>query len=209
MSNLRLACVVVSAVAVLGVSGCDGEQKPFAYGTDSVRASDGWVFDKVHSSVRWETAYLGVGALITGRFNNFAITANFVEDKPEETTITARVTLSSVNTGEPGRDGGCLQATFGTNVSDEAVFTSNKVELDGSGGYLVEGTLRFHGKESPALMKLRYYGTAHVTDTPNSFYVAGFGAEFDFLAKSQHDIVSNQIGDLVTVKVEAQFRKSG
>src|SRR4029078_7067328 len=44
-------------------------------GTDVVKITDGWSFDKTHSNVMWETAYIGTGALLTGRFNQFGMTS--------------------------------------------------------------------------------------------------------------------------------------
>lgn len=180
------------------------------YGTNTVKMSEGWTFDKTHSNIGWETAYLGSSALLTGRFNSFAIELEFAENKPEQTTVKASVVLSSVNTGEPGRDAGCLLGTFGTDVSDAATFTSTKVDFDGEGGYIVDGTLSFHGKTSPVIMKLKYVGTTYFPEGRNGpYYVAGFSAEFEFLAKSGHDIQSTNIADLVKIKANAQFRKSG
>lgn len=179
------------------------------YGSDEVKMTNGWTFDKSHSSVRWETFYLGSAALLTGRFNNFSIDLNFVENNLSEITIISTVIPSSVNTGEPGRDDGCLQRTFGTDAIDEAVFTSTSAEFDGEGGYIIEGTLDFHGASGPVTMKLDYLGSTYFPEGRNGPYtVAGFSGEFEFLAKSDYGIESGSISDLVTVKVNAQFRKA-
>ena len=44
----------------------------YDYGTDRISLND-WNWDKTHSSVRWESLYLGSSALLTGRFNEFSI----------------------------------------------------------------------------------------------------------------------------------------
>jgi hypothetical protein len=60
---------------------------------------------------------------------------NFYEDKPDSIYFEGYVYLNSVNTGEPGRDGGCLLGTFGTSAgagyvdSNLAIIKSKKVEF--------------------------------------------------------------------------------
>jgi hypothetical protein len=87
-----------------------------------------WKLDKVHSSVLWSTAYVGAAGLLTGRFNQFGITAvapdsmkkytttgqpqkdsdwAFYESDPTKTFLTGYVQINQSNTGEPGRDAGC------------------------------------------------------------------------------------------------------
>jgi polyisoprenoid-binding protein YceI len=94
-----------------------------------------WKFDKVHSNVTWATPYLGIGSMLTGRFNQFGI-ANvsqaqminyttaaqpladtswaFYENEPAKTHFSGYVQINQSNTGEPGRDNGCNITTLGT-----------------------------------------------------------------------------------------------
>ena len=58
----------------------------YEYGDEYVSTLDGYTFDKTHSSVRWETAYLGTSALLTGRFNSFDVAIEFDEDNPENSS---------------------------------------------------------------------------------------------------------------------------
>jgi hypothetical protein len=94
-----------------------------------------WKFDKTHSSVLWQTNYVGAAGLLTGRFNQFGIanvtsalsttytTAGqplkdsswaFYENEPEKTYFNGYVQINTSNTGEPGRDAGCNVAGMGT-----------------------------------------------------------------------------------------------
>ena len=183
------------------------------YGTDKVSPEEGWSFDQNHSSVRWETAYLGSSALLTGRFNDFVIELDFDEDDPENISVVGKVTLSSVNTGEPGRDGGCLLSTFAVETNDEAIFTSKSVSFDGSGGYEVLADLDFHGVTSEVIMKLSYIGSTRFDESSGlhgaPFTVAGFNGEFEFQAKSIFGIESSNISDRVLVRINAQYKKAG
>ena len=94
-----------------------------------------WKFDKSHSSVLWQTNYVGASGLLTGRFNQFGIhdvtdakmlnyTATgqplkdsswaFYENDPSKTFFNGYVQINTSNTGEPGRDAGCNVSGLGT-----------------------------------------------------------------------------------------------
>lgn len=94
-----------------------------------------WKFDKTHSNVMWQTAYLGAAGLLTGRFNQFGL-ANvtdakaisyvttgqplpdkdwaFYENEPAKSFFSGYVQINTSNTGEPGRDAGCNVSGMGT-----------------------------------------------------------------------------------------------
>jgi polyisoprenoid-binding protein YceI len=188
-------------------------------GTDVIKVSDGWTYDKAHSNVMWETAYIGSGAMLTGRFNYFTMVGfNFDESTPANTNFEGTVRLNTVNTSEPGRDAGCLLGTFGTATTkvDEpeniARIKSKSVTLSTTDkGYLVVCDFTFRGVTKEVTAKLNYSGK---TSFPagyagaNAFSLAGFNIEFQFFAKSDFGIVSNNIADKVTVKCNAEFKKS-
>ncbi len=94
-----------------------------------------WKFDKSHSSVLWETNYVGASGLLTGRFNQFGIhdvtdakminytttgqplsdsSWAFYENEPAKTYFNGYVQINTSNTGEPGRDAGCNISNLGT-----------------------------------------------------------------------------------------------
>ena len=185
----------------------------YDYGTDRISLAD-WNFDKTHSSVRWESLYLGSSALLTGRFNEFAVEDfEFQADDPEDISFTGTVVLSTVNTGEPGRDEGCLLGTFGTDESDEAKITSTSVSYDGQGGYNVTATLDFHGFQNSVDMKLIYTGSTFFGEDSGlhgaPFSVAGFVGTFEFNALTDFGIESSNIADRVVVRCNMQFKKPG
>ena len=184
-------------------------------GSDVIKVTDGWTFDKTHSNVMWETAYMGSAALLTGRFNQFGFRSfSFDESNPANTSFEAWVRLNTVNTGEPGRDQGCLLGTFGTaaglvdEVNNLAVIKSTAVQLSTTDkGYLVTCDLTFKGVTKSVTAKLNYVGkTLIAAATP--YQLAGFNLEFQFLAKSDYAIVSTSVADKVTIKCNGQFKKS-
>ncbi len=217
MKNLSIFGVIVVITGGLLMTQCTHDDEtigpelpgpnPVERGDDMISFNDDWSFDKTHSSVRWETAYLGTAALLTGRFNQFDIEVEFDEDNPENTVINGVVTLSTVNTGEPGRDQGCLLGTFGVEDSDEAIFTSTSVEFDESDptGYLVTGDLTFHGITSEVTMQLNYLGTDQLNLRGAETNVAGFEGQFEINAKTVFGIESGSIADRVVININGQF----
>ncbi len=186
----------------------------YEYGTETVKNSEGWNNDKAHSSVLWETDYLGVSALLTGRFNFFSAKAEFDEDNPENSSLSGYVVLSSVNTGEPGRDAGCLLNTFGvTTISDTAKFTTTSIAFDNLGGYIAHADLDFHGVKKDVLVQLYYTGSTRFDENSGvsgaPYTVAGLTGQFEINAKTDFAIVSSGIADRVRIKMNCQFKKPG
>lgn len=94
-----------------------------------------WKFDKAHSSVLWQTTYVGASGLLTGRFNqfgvhevtdakalNYTVTTQplpdtswaFYSGDPSKSYFNGYVQVNTSNTGEPGRDAGCNVSGMGT-----------------------------------------------------------------------------------------------
>jgi len=182
-------------------------------GTDHLGFNDGKTsFDKVHSNVNWTTPYLGAVGLLTGKFNTFGFNSfNFYEDKPDSIYFEGYVYLNSVNTGEPGRDGGCLLGTFGTSAgagyvdSNLAIIKSKKVEFSTTDkGYIVTTDFTFHGVTQEITAKLDYVGKVN----EGSVDVYGLQLAFSILAISDFGIQSTSIADNVDIKCAANFKRS-
>jgi len=155
-------------------------------------------FDKQHSNVGWETAYLGELSLLTGRFDTMGFTAfNFDEANPANINFEAWVWVNKVNTSEPARDTGCLQTTFGT---------TNDMTTDN--GYIVKFDFTFHGVTNELTGKLFYDGMNVTGSGPTAKNNFGFSFNFQFQAISDYGIVSTSIADAVTVKCNAIFHQT-
>jgi Uncharacterized conserved protein len=181
------------------------------FNTNAVPAGQ-WYFDKTHSNVNWETAYQGVGSLLTGKFNYFVLeNLSFDEQNPADISLEAYVWLNSVNTGEPGRDAGCLLGTYGTATAKTAEpeniatikSTSAKYNPTDS-DFLVTADFTFHGVTLPVTLRLTYVPQTHLDA---GYTVAGFSAQFEFNALSDYGIESNNIADKVVVKMNTLLRK--
>ncbi len=185
-------------------------------GTQKLSLTDTKVsFDKTHSNVMWETAYLGGLSLLTGRFDTLGFTSfKFDEADPAGTSFEGWVWVNRVNTSEPGRDKGCLQGTFGVNTSmtiqteNVAIIKTKSIELSKSdNGYVVKADLTFHGSTKEITGKLTYDGQISTGSGASLKYVYGFSFEFQILAKTDFGIASNNIADKVTIRCNAIFRQ--
>ncbi|MDX5420482.1 MAG: YceI family protein [Hymenobacteraceae bacterium] len=189
------------------------------FGTSVVTAGENkWKLDKSHSSVLWETAYLGQSGLLTGRFNNFAVVSmKFDESNPENTSFEGYVQLNTVNTGEPGRDAGCLLGTFGTRKINEieptdpsnlATLKSKKVEKSKTDkSYIVTFDMTFMGRTKEYTGKLNYVPVANIpaAGTAATYDVFGLQLEYQFFAKTDFGIVSSNIADKVGITLNMNF----
>lgn len=171
-----------------------------------------WYFDKSHSNVMWETPYKMFGSTLTGRFNYFVLENLTIDEAtPSNTAFAGYVYLNSVNTGEPGRDGGCLLSTYGTDAAktNEAENVARLESIAGSGkysttdnGFIVNANLTFHGVTKQVTVKLFYFPQ---TDE-DTYTMAGVSAEFDILALTDFAIQSDNIDDQVKIRVNCLMR---
>src|SRR6266481_5994845 len=96
-----------------------------------------WTIDPVHSELSFVVRHMMVSK-VRGRFDKF-----------EETSVTATVELSSVNTGEPNRDNHIRSADFFEVESHpHLTFRSTGVRPDGD-DFLLDGDLTIRGTTKP------------------------------------------------------------
>ena len=234
-SILKVAVVAGMATMLFAaiIVGCKGDDvvKPLPYngttGTDAFETTSGndFAIDKTHSNVNWKTLYQGGVAYLNGKFNSFNIHVNFDEADASKINISAWVSLSSFNTGEPGRDSygkcgpGYMGVVFDTvsqspvqlaprGTTDTARFASTSVVKYGD-GYLVKGDLTFKGVTKEVTMPMKYTGMVpYESSTGSKRLYAGLEGEFTFLAKTDYGVSSSSIADEVIVYVNANFRKN-
>jgi polyisoprenoid-binding protein YceI len=215
----KLSLLLIVAMFAMITSSCNKKdavtQQSATLVTGSGLVDATWTFDKAHSNVNWETKYLDYSSgMLTGRFNNFNFNPKFVFNEADLSVckINAWVQLSSIDSGEPGRDavGKCIRSYMGvtyldtlktiTNpVSDSAWFNSTSVSRSGT-GYVVFGNLRFNKYRAPsgfadgtpivkpAILYLTYNGTTDFDtngDMVNDKYRASFTARLTF-KRSDH-----------------------
>ena len=201
-----------------------------------------WKLDKAHSSVLWQTNYVGLAGLLTGRFNQFGIhnvtdaemqnyetsgqpvkdtSWAFYENDPSKTYFSGYVQMNQANTGEPGRDKGCLLTSFGTTaivagtqnltLTNIARIKTTKVEFDPlSQDYIVTLNLTWQGPLATPLTesvvgKLKYIQRATVNaGTASAYDVFGLQLAFQFNCRD-FGVTSTSIADKVQIECNMNF----
>jgi polyisoprenoid-binding protein YceI len=176
-----------------------------------------WTFDKPHSNVTWQSEYMAYSTgMLIGRFNNFNFKPKFVFDEAglANCGINCWVQLSSIDSGEPGRDGPgkCIRSYMGVTyldtsktitdpVSDTAWFRSSSIVKTGT-GFAAIGTFSFNRWRAPSsypdgtpitescVLYFTYNGTVDFDtdgDLTNDRLRASFTGKFSFLRSNHMD----------------------
>jgi polyisoprenoid-binding protein YceI len=96
------------------------------------------------------------GASFESRFERFTARVRFDPARPESGSISSRVDLASVDTGNPERDEVLRGADwFSPGRWPEAVFTAARIVRDGS-GYRATGTLTLRDVTAPVTLGFRW-----------------------------------------------------
>jgi polyisoprenoid-binding protein YceI len=171
-----------------------------------------WYQDKTHSNVMWETPYKQFGSLLTGRFDYFVLKdLNFDEGVPANVSFEGYVRLNTVNTGEPGRDDGCLLTTYGTDAAKttepENIATLKSIAGTGrysttDAGFLVDAQFTFLGITKDVTLKMYF---APKTDIGTA-YMTGIYGEFEINALADFLPGNTNIGDKVKIRINNLMR---
>ncbi len=115
-----------------------------------------WAIDPVHSEVSFVVRHMMVSK-VRGRFDKFEGTIVTAED-PLQSSVTASVDLSSVNTGQEQRDAHIRSEDF-FHVENHPVmtFASTGVRVDGD-DFALDGDLTLKGVTKPVTFKLEVNG---------------------------------------------------
>jgi len=115
-----------------------------------------WNVDPVHSEVSFVVRHMMVSK-VRGRFDKFTATV-VTGDDALQSTVSASVDLSSVNTGSPDRDNHIRSADFfHIEQYPTMTFQSTGVRKDGD-DFLLDGDLTLRGITKPVVFKLEVNG---------------------------------------------------
>jgi len=118
-----------------------------------------WAIDPVHSEVSFTVRHMMVSK-VRGRFDTFEGTIT-TGATPLDSTVTASVDLSSINTGQEQRDAHIRSADFfETDKHTHMTFASTGVRVDG-GDFLLDGDLTLKGVTKPVTFKLDVNGIGY------------------------------------------------
>jgi polyisoprenoid-binding protein YceI len=130
-----------------------------------------WTIDAAHSRVGFVARHLMI-TKVRGNFGTFegAIT---IADNLADSNVSATVQMSSINTGDEGRDGHLKNADFfDTDNHPTMTFVSDGLSVDGEEGKLA-GTLTLRGVSKPVTFDVEFEG---VSTDPWGNTKAGFSA---------------------------------
>ncbi len=113
--------------------------------------SSNWTADPAHSDVSFSIRHMGISTVR----GHFSVTASITYNEADITksTVNATIDVSSVDTGESGRDTDIISAAwFDTAHFRNATFVSTSVAK--SGDHLtINGNLTLHGVTKPAVLE--------------------------------------------------------
>jgi polyisoprenoid-binding protein YceI len=173
-----------------------------------------WVVDPVHSEVSFTVRHLMVSK-VRGRFARFdgvLVTAA----NPLDSSVEARVDLSSIDTGNADRDAHVRSADF-LDVEQFPELTYRSIGIRAAGdGFVVDGELSLHGVTQQVLLELEVNGFQ--ANTPMGDNRVGFsaraeidrtdfGVEFNAPLDNGGVMLGNKIQ--ITLEVEAVLQPEG
>jgi polyisoprenoid-binding protein YceI len=168
-----------------------------------------WVIDAAHSSVEFTVRHLGISKL-RGRFATVDATAQ-IGDTLAETTVSAAIDLSSIDTGNADRDGH-LRTTdfFDIAAHPQLTFVSKAITERGDGTYRLTGALSINGITHDQDLDLAFNGTEvyPMDNTTHAGFIAtGSLQRSDYGVKFDVPVAAGgfAIGDKVGVELNIQL----
>ncbi len=160
-----------------------------------------------HSTLMFSVPISNGITRVVGKFNEFTINMDYVEDDITQSSIIATIKAESLDTGIDGRDEHLRSSDFfETETYPEIIFTSTSIRKT-EDGMIAIGTLDFHGVSKAMEIPLVMTGR----DGTNTL---GFSARFiikrsDFNLASdfKHTSMENFIGDDIEVSLDFWTKK--
>jgi len=165
-----------------------------------------WAIDPVHSEVGFSVRHMMVSK-VRGKFNGFSgdiVTA----DNPLDSSVSATVDLSSIDTGNADRDNHIRSADFfEVDTHKTMTYRSTGIRFDGD-GYVLDGELTLKGITKPVVLKLELggFGPDAFGGTRAGFTAHGeikrsdFGVDFNAVLETGGVVVA----DKVTINLEIE-----
>ncbi len=167
--------------------------------------------DKAHASFTWKVSHLGLSNY-TARFTDFDASIEFNPDKPENSTVSASVNPTSIETDYPfyeekDFDKKLIEDKKWFNASEfpEIVFKSSKIERTGEDTGTMTGDLTFLGVTKPISLDIKFNG-AMKKQPFSKKPTLGFSAHGE-LKRSDWGFTTYvpNIGDNIELIIEAEF----
>ena len=162
-----------------------------------------WSIDPVHSEVGFSVRHMMVSK-VRGRFTEFS--GDIVTgDRPEDSSVTAEISLSSINTGQEQRDAHIRSADFfEVEKHQKMTYRSTGVRVS-DGDYVLDGELTIKGvtKNVPLKLELNGFGADPYGGTRAGFTATGEINRSDFNVSFNAPMANG--GAVVSDKVNLQL----
>ena len=166
-----------------------------------------WTIDPVHSEVGFSVRHMMVSK-VRGKFNVFS--GDIVTgESPLDSSVTATIDLSSIDTGSPDRDAHVRSADFfEVDTHKTMTYRSTGVRLDGD-GYVLDGELTLKGVTQPISLDLGLggFGADPYGGTRTGFTATGelkrsdFGIDFNAALETGGVVVADKVA--IHLEIEA------
>ena len=156
---------LVMAASLFFFTSASAQEKPapqaapaYAIGVDE--PSGAYRADPRHTSVLFRIRHMGL-SWFTARFDTKDATLELNRDDPSQSSLTASVDATTVNTGVLNRDGErAFDAQIGRALGGGAIaFTSTSIERTGPETARVTGDLTMNGQTHPATLQVTFTGS--------------------------------------------------
>lgn len=166
-----------------------------------------WALDPFHSSVGFVVRHLGVSK-VRGRFDRFEVDVH-VGATLDDTSVTATIDVSSVDTGNPDRDAHVLAPDI-LDVSRRPTISFRSERISGTPADLrVDGALTIGEVTRPVVLRVELGGVA---PSPDGTTHAGFEAtaeirrsEFGIDIAAPPGVSGVLLGDVIKIDLDLQL----
>jgi len=157
MNKLKIILIVIILLAFLSCEQANNQKKEEQNLASQLSTADyqvlvgkDFLMDDQHSYIGFTIKYFGYSP-VRGRFNRFDGTLFYDPTRPEMTSASITIDISSINTGNETRDGDLIKegAWFDIKNYPYAIFHSEKVMLQENGSFDVIGLLTLKGISKP------------------------------------------------------------
>ena len=156
------------------------------------------VVESNHSTIQFSVPISNGLTRITGKFNDFAIDIDYLAGDITKSKVVARINVSSVNTGIPGRDEDLkTKDFFETEKFPEITFLSDSIRK-ANVGYIAFGKFQMHGTTKQIELPFQITGTdgEGVIGFTSRYSLkrSDFGVGTDFKHTTDDNFIGNDIG---------------
>ena len=166
-----------------------------------------WSIDPVHSEVGFSVRHMMVSK-VRGKFNVFS--GDIVTgESPFDSSVTATIDLSSIDTGNPDRDAHIRSADFfDVDTHKTMTYRSTGVRSDDD-GYVLDGELTLKGVTRPISLRLElggfgqdpYGGTRAGFTATGEIKRSDFGVDFNAVLETGGVVVADKVA--IALEIEA------